>query len=501
MPGSPHPVALERLTDVDLGTVADNDVLQYDSATGVWTNSAVTAALSVDDLTDVTITGTPADNEILAYDTGTGEWINQTAAEAGLGIGADVQAWDAGLDALAALDGTAGVMVQTAADTFGVVTLTGTANQIDIANGDGSGTPTFSTPQDIHSAATPEFAGLGVGIAAPDGTAHVHTATAGVVTAHTSADDLVVENSATGGITVLTPDNVGGNLYFGSPSDSIVGQIISHHDNAELTVGTHITGGDVVFRTGVGSEVARFTGSNFGVGVTPTSTIHAQAATGMEMHLENTGNDVVDVLLNADVTSANAVLARIRGEWNGNIVNQISFQAGADTVNKDEGYLRFWTAPPGGTIAERLRIDTAGYLGTGGVTPTEHLHLYHATEHTTLLVESAGVDTNPALSLTNDAQTWQWQLQGTAADKLVLKSGSTVVLRIDPGAMTDTIRVDSGGDVGFGKNPAAGAKIDINLATEDAAIVDAGSAGATQQDWIEVTVGGVTGYLHVFSAV
>ena len=38
------------------------------------------------------------------------------------------------------------------------------------------------------------------------------------------------------------------------------------------------------------------------------------------------------------------------------------------------------------------------------------------------------------------------------------------------------------------------------LSTEDVELVDAGSTGATEQDWIEYTVGGNTGYLHVFTA-
>ena len=40
----------------------------------------------------------------------------------------------------------------------------------------------------------------------------------------------------------------------------------------------------------------------------------------------------------------------------------------------------------------------------------------------------------------------------------------------------------------------------FDLATEDLDFVDAGSVGATQQDWVEITVGGVTGYIHVFAA-
>ena len=37
------------------------------------------------------------------------------------------------------------------------------------------------------------------------------------------------------------------------------------------------------------------------------------------------------------------------------------------------------------------------------------------------------------------------------------------------------------------------------LATEDVELIDAGSAGATQQDWIEVAIGAIQGYLWVRS--
>lgn len=46
-------------------------------------------------------------------------------------------------------------------------TITGTTNQVNVSNGDGvSGNPTLSLPQNIHTAATPQFAGLGLGLAA-----------------------------------------------------------------------------------------------------------------------------------------------------------------------------------------------------------------------------------------------------------------------------------------------------------------------------------------------
>ena len=60
---------------------------------------------------------------------------------------------------------------------------------------------------------------VGVGISAPDGTLHVHTATAGAVGADANADDLVVENSGNAGITVLTPNTAKGSVSFGDEDD------------------------------------------------------------------------------------------------------------------------------------------------------------------------------------------------------------------------------------------------------------------------------------------
>lgn len=65
--------------------------------------------------------------------------------------GSSTQPLDATLTALAAYN-TNGILTQTAADTFTGRTLTGTANEITVTNGDGvSGNPTFSLPTGIDA--------------------------------------------------------------------------------------------------------------------------------------------------------------------------------------------------------------------------------------------------------------------------------------------------------------------------------------------------------------
>lgn len=57
-----------------------------------------------------------------------------------------------------------GLMARTASGTYASRTITGTANQVSVTNGDGaSGNPTLSLPQSIHTGATPQFAGIEVG--------------------------------------------------------------------------------------------------------------------------------------------------------------------------------------------------------------------------------------------------------------------------------------------------------------------------------------------------
>jgi hypothetical protein len=112
---------------------------------------------------------------------------------------------------------------------------------------------------------------VGVGIAPTDGTLHVHTATAGSVAPDGDADDLVVENSASGGISILTPDANPGRLAFGSPSDAYGAVIMHQQSTGKLSINTEGSTGNISMATGSGTTAMTIDSSQrVGIGVTPS---------------------------------------------------------------------------------------------------------------------------------------------------------------------------------------------------------------------------------------
>ena len=79
---------------------------------------------------------------------------------------------------------------------------------------------------------------VGIKTSSPDGQLHIHTASAGTVTAGTGADELVLENSANGGLSILSAATTAGQIFFGDPDDNNVAMIQYHHadDIMEFTV-------------------------------------------------------------------------------------------------------------------------------------------------------------------------------------------------------------------------------------------------------------------------
>jgi hypothetical protein len=137
--------------------LADDDHAQYhnDSRADTWLATKTTTNLT--EGTNLYYTSGRFDTAFATKTTAdltelTNLYYTNTRADARIAaaVGVSVQAYDATLTAFAAYN-TNGILTQTAADTFTGRTITGTANQITVTNGDGvAGNPTVSIPYNLN---------------------------------------------------------------------------------------------------------------------------------------------------------------------------------------------------------------------------------------------------------------------------------------------------------------------------------------------------------------
>jgi len=102
----------------------------------------------------------------------------------------------------------------------------------------------------------------------------------------------------------------------------------------------------------------------------------------------------------------------------------------------------------------------------------------------------------------NEAPSSSYGLSVTGA--AIISTGDFTVLSGDIKMTTgDVDLLTSGRIVGsthVNLAPASGSGVFMDFDTEDLILKDSGSTSATEQDWIEVTIGGVTGYIRVYAS-
>ena len=306
------------------------------------------------------------------------------------------------------------------------------------------------------------------------------------VSMHPDADDINVAGPGNIGLTFRCPTTAQGGIYFAdgvNGHDRQRGMIVYDHSDNSLRL-----------HANVGERIRINSSGNLGVGTTsPGNTLHLSGTNGVGMRIENTSNSISAY---STLESSGALQANISGagvfSWvtggsekvridnAGNLgvgtsgpekllhvessssptvyiksdnatagtFSQLEFgNGGGNTAAKSriKSYrnsaasaatsLAFETTSSSSTTSERLRIDSQGRVGFGTSTIDEVLHVKSSDTNVRLKVQSTTANSYPGVRLTNDAKTYDLQIDG-ATDAFRVFDGS---------ASTERMRIDSSG--------------------------------------------------------
>lgn len=275
---------------------------------------------------------------------------------------------------------------------YTVAALTGTANQVTVTNGAGS--ITLAAPQNIHTAATPQFARLGLGAAADSAIP--------LLLEGNSGDGLLVRNLSTdlankaGAILGSQYDSLvesEGFLPYGYLSTSGANRVQigggSGNRNAATSI-EFLTAANVTTRTGtergrITSDGAMLIGGTSAYGRTGTLfEVNAASANDVSTSIQSWGTTDRAAILDLSVARSGTVGTHTSGGvTNGQQIGYIFFRGsdgsvfrnhaaigafvdGAASAGDAPGRLTFYTTTDGaGDVTERMRITSAGNVGVG----------------------------------------------------------------------------------------------------------------------------------------
>ena len=348
---------------------------------------------------------------------------------------------------------------------------------------------TFSIRDEVNASnvMTWEVGGnIGIGTDDPDGKLHIETA-ASSQTASTQADELIVENSTHGGISILTPDASRAHLYFNQGA-------FLRWQSSLFTIDTSNSAHHLALKAG---------GGNVGIGIAnPSSPLDIKASLGADiplLTLQNSSNgngatirfdDQSTNLQPANITykhsdgssQGGGASFHITGEADLTLVIGNSSRKGRMVVSSqgsaseaDYGFyddvnmgmsrmsadeLGFITA---GT--ERVRVDSAGNVGIGVTAPAVNLH-----------VESS---TSAQFKVGNGTQFVR--LYADADEATILADGS-VDMRFYVGG-GEKMRLDTAGRLGIGSTSPQG-KLDAGADTDQNIFLGRARFGSYVTDYL-----------------
>jgi len=217
----------------------------------------------------------------------------------------------------------------------------------------------------------------GAGAVTPDGTLHVHTASAGSVTASSSADNFVLENSSGGGMSFLVPDASTSAIVWGSPSSNYGAQAIWTYATKQMRIGPQVSGSNLVLTTDADTSVVTLaTGAvansiyvnSTGVGIGTTSP-------GSRLHVAWSGDE--HLRLASTSATGNPFVSFYQTTTRRSFIQHNDTD---DTLKlaSEYGAMSLMTGT-GGTEVEAIRIDSSRNVLIGtGITALQKLHLHTA---------------------------------------------------------------------------------------------------------------------------
>ena len=191
-------------------------------------------------------------------------------------------------------------------------------------------------------------------------------------------------NTSVGSRTILNDGDEVGNIFFvADDGTDLLSETAAIKSQINGAPGANDTPGNLSFWTtsdGANAATRRMTITSAGnIGINESSPSHKLVVGGDIGVGFNTPNDAArQINFNVNRGSAGQTLANINWQWNSKYVAQIRGMAGADTTNKDDGNLTFYTSAAN-SLVERLRITSAGSVTIGGETsPDWKLTVYDA---------------------------------------------------------------------------------------------------------------------------
>ena len=317
---------------------------------------------------------------------------------------------------------------------------------------------------------------VGIGTASPLGKLSIQEGSSGG-SANSNADGLVIDNTGKTGITILTPNDSEGLIFFADPDDDNIGRITYNHS-------TNAMG----FVTNNSTALTVDSSGNVGIGATsPTDALHVIGGINvqdtndpltLERYSASSNGPFIFFQKSRNATVGSNTVAQsgdslggllFKGADGDEFIEAARIEAKIDGTpgnNDMPGRLVFSTTPDGSaSISERMRINSSGNVGINTSSPTEQLNVAgstHITGSGTFPSSGSGIELIPG-STNNFIQTFD--RDNSAWKNLRIKSNQIELFT----AGSERMRIDSSGNVGISNTgPAAQLHIgstDSNLGT------------------------------------